>query len=271
MNRMMLLLMSFDIKFISDPSYASKEEKKIVRYYIAKSYLTVAESLILLAGFYEATYQDRADRFAQIYKKVYTDIYRDYPNLTNLVYQQTRFKFRPHEDNLDNYLEEWFKCRKIMGVVYRKCTGRLIDKDLSKENYISLYGILEKELSYPYFKLYASRVLKKYHLNSGLLNRLVVKLGQIFLSYKYFLALKRTLGRIYWPAISIKDPGLVILRILPLILYSNDKNNKVDQKMLNLAKKELKKVYPEFKGNDWRSVKKNWLYAYRIYYLQRFI
>jgi len=271
MNRMMLLLMSFDIKFIDNPSYATKEEKKIVLYYIAKSYLTVAESLILFAGFYEATYQGRADRFAQIYKKNYPDIYKDYPNLIDLVNQYTQFKFRPNEDNLNSYLEEWFRCREIMGIVYKKCTGMLIDKDLSKENWIPLYAILKEGLAYLYFKPYASRVLRRYGLDFRLFNRLVARFGQFFLSYKYFFALRRTLGKIYWPALSLKDPGLVILRILPLILYSNNEDNEINQEMLDLAKKELKKIYPEFKDSGWQSVKKNWLYAYRIYYLQRFI
>lgn len=271
MNRMMLLLMSFDIKFVANPSYATKEEKKIILYYVAKSYLTVAEALLLFNGFYPPTYRGRAEKFSQIFQTAYPEIHQKYSDLTERVSRHTQFKFRPDEDNLDDYLEEWFQCREIIGVAYRKCTGALLGRDLSQGDWFSLYAILMDNLDYPYFKPYAGAILSKYHLNGKILNLIVAKLGQIYMSYKYFFALKRALGKAYLPALSLKEPGLAILRILPLILYSNDRNNQINRGMLNLAKKELKNVYPESANSDWLTLKTNWLHAYRIYYLQRFI
>lgn len=271
MNRMMLLLMSFDVKFVADRSYAAKEEKKIILYYVAKSYLTAAEALLLFSGFYPPTYRGRAEKFSQIFKTAYPEIYQKYPDLAARVSKFIQFKLRPNEDNLDNYLEEWFQCREIIGVVYKKCLEILLDKNLSNENWLSLHAILKDNLDYPYFKPYASRVLKKYRLNFEPFNLITAKLGQAYMSYKYFFALKGALGKAYWPALSLKDPGLAIIRILPLILYSNDRNNRTNRDMLNLAKKELKNIYPEFANSDWLALKTNWLHAYRVYYLRRFI
>lgn len=271
MNRMMLLLMSFNIKFISDPAYATKDEKKIILYYVAKSYLTIAEALLLFNGFYPPTYRGRAKKFAEIFPSAYPEIAQKYPDLAERVLKYTQFKFRPNEENLDNYLEEWFKCREVIGVIYKKCLSKLINQDLSNEDWFSLSAVLKKKLTHPYFKDYARALLKRYHLKWKLLNLVVARLGQTFLSYKYFLALRKALKKTYWPVLSLKDPGLAILRILPLILYTNDKDNQINQETLSLAKKELKKVYPEFAGSDWLTVKTNWLYAYRIYYLQRFV
>jgi len=271
MNRMMLLLMSFDTRFVAEPSYASKEEKKIILYYLAKSYLTVAESLLLFKGFYPFTYQGRAEKFGQIFQTAYPEIYQKYPDLAQRVLKYAQFKFRPNEDNLDDYLEEWFQCREIIGVAYKKCLGMLLGRNLLNEGWISLHGILKDNLGYPYFKQYAGIVLSKYHLNDKIFNLMAAKVGQMYMSCKYFFALKEALGRTYWPALSLSDHGLAILRILPLILYSNGRSNQINQEMLDLAKKELKTVYPEFANSNWPALKTNWLYAYRVYYLRRFI
>lgn len=268
MNRMMLLLMAFKPEFLQKK--INSDEKQITFYYITKSYLTIVESLLLFTHNYQPTYSQRTEVFNQIFSQTFPSLAKQLPDLVEKVNFYTQFKFQPQKID-DNPIVNWHKCRQSLGIVFYYCLEIFFGKKLPTK-WVLLVEELKSNLAKKYFNSYINYILKKYRLNNLLLEKLGVFAVQIFMSFKYFWLLKKDLGKFYWPALSLKDPGIKILYILPLILYAIEIDGQQNQKMLSLAVQELKNLYPIDQNQlDWSTVKSIWLKAYRLYYLQRFV
>lgn len=268
MNRLMLLLMAFKTEFFKQEM--SSDESQILFYYLTKSYLTMVEALLIFSGDYKPTYTERTAVFSQVFFQKFPDLAKQLPDLFEEVKFYHRFKEIQQKIERDP-LAAWDKCRKYLGIIFHYCLEQFLEKKLPL-NWLALSQVLKKELAKSYFKPYLNYLLKRYHLDNELFEDLGVRAAQIFMSFKYFRLLKNDLKKFYWPAFSLKDPGVRILYILPLILYGIEINGSQNQEMLNLAVKELKKLYPIDDNNlDWTAVKAVWMKAYRLYYLQRFV
>ena len=127
MNRMMMLLMAFDRRFATEPGYMSDDERGILAYYIAKSYLTAAEALLLFADAYRPFYAERAAAFGDVFAAHYPELARRLPDLPQRVTYYTDYKFAPHPAEVD-VLAEWERCRVALGEVYRHCLAGFIGR-----------------------------------------------------------------------------------------------------------------------------------------------
>jgi len=269
MNRMMLLIMSFSSKFILKRNYMTEDEHGIMVYYIGKSYLTAAEALLIFSGDFKPTYSERAVVFEKIYKKKYPELYEKIPDLPKKVKFFTNYKSKPDPKKVQA-IDEWFVCREILGTVFRTCLEKFLKRKLPN-NWIEICNILKNELPYPYFEPYARYFLRKFKIDFYVFRRFTVNLIQLYMNFKYFQKLRKDINRFYWPAFTLKDQGIRILYITPLVLYSIERNGKSDVSMIDKALKELKKSYLVTLTTDWEKVKSYYLKAYRLYYLQRFV
>lgn len=268
MNRMMLLLMAFDPRFVLEPGYMSDEEGAILTYYVAKSYSTAAEALLLYAGEYAPSYTERAERFREVVSRHHPELHRRLPHLADKVEEFTRYKFSPVAALADP-LGEWDICRHALGEVFRSCLETSLATTLP-ESWIEVNAMLQKKLAGPYFRPYAEQILRRYHLPS-LLHWPLARAAQAFLSYRYISSLRHHLGHVHWKALSLTDPGVKILALTPLVLYSIDLEGNQDEAMLRQVLSDLKSLYPVEDRPQWDYVKSCWLKAYRAYYLQRFV
>ena len=272
MNRMMLLLMAFRPEFVRQDNYITEDESAIIAYYVAKSYLTMAEALLLLADEFEPSYTERAVRLAEIYESAFPDLYAELPDLTARVAAFTEYKLSPRPEEIHS-LAEWECCKQYIGQVFRYCLQALTRKRIPS-SWVVVHDLIRDELPKPYFDPYASFMLGRYGVDIPSLRTVANLGGQAYLSYKYNRALRQDLGRSYGPALSLRDPGIKILAICPLILYSIDGEGEEDKTMLTKAFRELRHVYPVGNAHqnlDWSYVKSIWMRAYRVYYLQKFV
>ncbi len=270
MNRMMLLLMAFHPKFVKAPKTVTKDEDAVLKYYIAKSYLTMAESLLLYAGEYQPSYIGRAERLNQIYKEKFPELHQEMPELASDILFFTEYKLNPRPSEIFG-VTEWDKCRQRLGRLFRWCLQHFLQTEIP-DSWIDVAELLKKKLAKPYFDEYVSAMLSRYHLDNPVLRRLGNHAGQFYLRYRYLQALKRDLGVNYLPAWRLNDPGLPILYTCPLILYSIDTEAGESEEMIRYVIEELDSVYPAtIRDYSWTHGKSVWMKAYRLYYLQRFV
>ncbi len=261
-NRMMNMFLSMKPEYLEKKP--SHDEIGIVNYYICKAYLACCEALLLYSGEFRATYGERKKRFLEIYKEKFPDLHEILPELTEKIDFMTEYKFNPDIKKFD-YQKEWFIARKHVTEIFKYIILMVIKKKFT--NWIVLSGDLKRELEKYYFEDYAGFILKRFKLNFKI-NRLI--LGKIMasaLSFLYFLKVKEETGKLYLKSFSFKDPGLKILSLTPLVLFSIDRN----EKYKDYIERELKKIYPIKKIDSWNSIKENYLDVYKLYYLRRFV
>ncbi len=85
------------------------------------------------------------------------------------------------------------------------------------------------------------------------------------------MRLKEEIGKFYFRAFSFKDPGLKIMSITPLVLLSLGEDGEFRKEYFPIIKKILEEVYPAREINSWMEMKENYLDAYKLYYLRRFV
>ncbi len=260
-NRMMNMFLSMKPEYLEKKP--SHDEIGIANYYICKVYLACCEALLLYSGEFRATYNERKERFLEIYEKKFPDLFKVLPTLAKKVDFMTEYKFNPDIKKF-NYQTEWFIARKHVTEIFKYIILRVIKKKFA--NWIRLSNDIKRELEKYYFEDYAGFILKRFKLNFKL-NRLILgKLMASVLSFLYFLKIKEETGKLYFKGFSFKDPGLKILSLTPLVLFSID-----DEKYKNYIERELKKIYPIKKIDSQNSIKENYLDVYKLYYLRRFI
>jgi len=253
-NRMMAMFLSFKPEFLDRK--LSDDEKRALNYYIAKAYISCAESLLIFGREYVVGYELRAKKFNEIYKIKFPDLYAKFPDLGQKVKKFTDYKIVPNPKDV-NSLKEWFECQKRIVGVYDYITTKLTNGDK-----------LEKY----YYDDYASYVLDKVNLNFLLFRKFLVFLLQGYLSMRYISRLRNEIGKFYIRAFGLRDPGMNIIKATSLVLGSLDNKGGYDQKKLNDALNLIRGVFPvKITELTWEQVKSNYLKAYRTYFLQRFV
>ena len=267
MNRMVLLLMASSPEFIKNPELMTKDQKGIMAYYTAKSYCTITEALLIFSNNFEPTYTARGKKLYEIYEDKFPTLAQQIPDLHKKVKQFTNYKFKPDPNKID-IVEEWEICRENLGIIFRYCLSHFLKKKMPR-NWIRIRTILKKELFIPYFNPYASFVLGK--LDNIFFRNIVNWAGQSYMSYKYLLKLNQEFKRFPYQFLSFKDPGVKIIYIAPLVLYSFNNKGKVNEEMVKEAWTELKSIYKMKGAVNWNNLKTHFMKAYRLYYLQKFV
>lgn len=269
MNRMMLMLISIKPEWIKNPKLMTEEEQMILHYYIAKMYLTCAESLLLLSGDFEPTYWGRAKTFGSIYPKKFPALAKQYPNLPKKVWEYLEYK-RTLVMPKGNPIDAWFEAQEITQVLFKKTLEELTKKK-APDNLIEQYYFMRKNLAYPYYKDYAKFLLKPYYLNNGLFRWLLARTGMIYLSMKYSFRMHYLHHTPRFKYIRMNDPGITILELMPLMFFSIKRDGSYDKEMTDLLMKELRTLYPALDAETWEDVKLQYLSAQRAYFLMRFV
>jgi len=268
MNRMMLLLMAYNPDFVTFKNYMTDDEKGILNYYIAKSYLTCCEALLILSNNFKPTYLGRTRVFSKIYKSRFPRLYKKFPELDKKVKFFTEYKLNPKPETVDT-IKELYHVRNILGEIFKMTASKIINVNIIPYNWLQVHKMLKKRLAKPYFDPYADYYLRKYNLTK--FNFLLNRCAQAYMSFKYYMKLAKDTKKINLSAISLKDPGVKILYSTPLVLYSINRDASEDKAMIELAVKELRKIYPSKKISNWKDARALYLKAYRLYYLQRFV
>lgn len=265
-NRMMSMFLSMKEEYFGKTP--SRDEVGIINYYIAKAYLACCESLLLFAKKFQPTYRGRAKVFSEIYKKEFSELAKVLPELDKRVKFATDYKLNPDIKKM-NYRKEWFKARKHITEVMRYIISKIVGKKI--DSFEKMSEVINNNLERIYFDDYSSFLLKRFHLNFKLMRILLNKAIAMALSFLYFKRLKKEIGKYYWKAFSFKDPGLKILSATPLVLMGLDESGKFGKKYLERISKILEKVYPIKATSSWKELKENYLEAYKLYYLRRFV
>jgi len=269
MNRMMLLTMCFNPDFIKKKGYMNQEEKEIMLYYVAKSYLSCAEALLLLGGSYKPTYMSRAEEFSKIYETKFPVLRKEFPDLARKVVFYTNYKMKPDPEGLEA-IKEWEECRNAIGAVYKKCIKEILGKEFS--DWINLTEYSRKKLPKPYFMPYARDFVKINSLpKNSITERIIAAGAQAFFNFKYLQKVFSATGKFHLKGISLSDAGVKIINATPLVLFSISKNCRENSEMIELAGKIISDVYPAKEIKSWNSLKTEYLKAYRLYFLQRFV
>ncbi|MBS3095438.1 hypothetical protein J4231_02045, partial [Candidatus Woesearchaeota archaeon] len=205
-----------------------------------------------------------------IYDKEFPEMAKKHPGLAEKVFLYLKYKkdFKPVNDD---YINEWFEARDVLGDVFKMSLSRLINKNLDNLNWTEIYNIMKRELEMPYFEPYARFFLKKHHLNNFMLRKMLSKLAMVFFSYKYSLRMNESYGTSRLRYVGMHDPGVKILAITFLVIFAIDKEDNIDKSMLDVANKELRDVYISKHAGNWEDIKKNYLFAQRTYFLMRFV
>jgi hypothetical protein len=264
-NRMMNLFLCMKKEFLKKTP--SKDEVGIINYYICKAYLTCCDSLLLSKGKFAFTYSDRQKIFSKVYKKEFPKIYEKFPDLPKKVEKAINYKLNPNIKKM-NYKKEWFDVRTIITEIFKEIL--LENVNLTESSWLELDKLTEKRLEREYFEGYASHILKRFGINFSIMRTLLSKTIAMALSMLYFLRLKKDEG-IYFKAISLKDPGLKILKTTPLVLLSLEEDGSLKPDYISFIEKKLRGVYPIKRIDSWENMKENYLKAYKLYYLRRFI
>ncbi|MEK6940760.1 MAG: hypothetical protein AABW49_02570 [Nanoarchaeota archaeon] len=269
MNRMMLMLISIKPEWIKNNSKMSEEEVMVLHYYLAKGLFTCVENLLLISGDFEPTYWGRAEKFQKIYSRKFPEVAKKYPKLPQLVNEYLDYKKTmkiPKKDSID----AWFEVQDVMRYLFRVSLS-FLTKKRAPENILEQYYFMKKELAYPYFKPYASFILKRYYMDNELFNWLLSRAAMSYLSLKYSYRMNYLHKTSKFKYVGLNDPGMRILAIMPLIFFGINKDGSHDTRLTNLAMKELKKVYSVKKVRTWEEAKTQYLIAQRSYFLMRFV
>jgi hypothetical protein len=265
-NRMMNMFLSMNEEYLKEKP--SKDQVGIINYYICKAYLACSDALLLSLGKFAPSYSGRADIFRKVYKNIFPELYKKFPNLSQKVDYAIDYKLNPDIKKM-NYKKEWFEAREIITEVFRYILLKEMNqKEISWEN---LSKLMNEKFESKYFEDYSSFLLKQVHMNVPAFRFVLNKMLASGLSFLYFLKLKKEIGKFYFRAFSFRDAGIKIMNLTPLVLFRLDKKGEFEKKYISTIKKILKEVYPVGEINSWKELKKNYLDAYKLYYLRRFI
>lgn len=247
MNRQILLMIAMKPEWVKNPRLMTKQERKILFYYIGKAYFTACENILICNGRFKPTYYGRAIELKKM---------GGYPELVKKVNLYLKYKETMNDKGLDP-IKEWFDVSELLDSLFYYGISKLT----TKEN-----------IEMPYFEPYAKFFLKKYKIDNWLFRKLLARAAMTFFSYKFSLRMHEAYNTPKLKYLSIHDPGVKILMIAPPLMRALNRDGKQNYFLLDEINKELKKIFVfDDTKKDWESTKTNYLFAQRTYFLMRFV
>jgi hypothetical protein len=265
-NRMMNMFLSMKEEYLKEKP--SNDEIGIINYYICKAYLACCDSLLLSVGKFAPSYEGRVNIFREIYKETFPELNKKFSNLPEKINFAINYKFNPDIKKID-FRKEWFEVGEIITEIFRYIILKQFNRKDS--SWQELNYLVKKDIEVKYFEDYSSFLLKIISMNNKYFRIFLSRMIASTLSILYFFRLKEEIGKFYFRAFSFRDPGLKIMSITPLIILSLNKTGEFKQEYVSLIKKILEGIYPTREINSWKEMKENYLDAYKLYYLRRFI
>jgi len=225
----------------------NEDQRKVRIFWSMKCYMSICEALLIFDKKFMPTSRERAELFADIYRRDFPELYEKIPNLPKKIETATNFKLKPNfkidGENL------WNAALKDIIIVFEYAVKKISGTENVSE-------AINKKLPYHYFKPYLQQKIgfnffpAQYALNIG-----------------YFNILKKQNEIYFSPLLNWKDVGLRL--ILPIYYLLKFKLTN-EEKYLNLTEEELKK-FIKIRGKDFWYLKERALKAYGLYYEQRLL
>jgi hypothetical protein len=242
--RLVLNRMAESLYYMPGTTEATHDELETY-YWVNKTILACAESLLLLWGQYHFSYEERGRRFASLANTLLDFMPDQAEELTKLIALATEFKLRPSLKLLpESVRETWLQTVSICEPVFRLLTEEFLGFSFNQfaefpEQFIQYHISSSKFISPPLF--------------------LATKLLQI---YKY-LRRRRLPRGILLPYY----PSQVVYAVVPLI-FVGWANNKTLPRMLSEARRWLKEICPlepplSDSRNEWDVLRRHTLWAWK--------
>jgi len=261
MNRMSLLIECFDTDNLESP-----KTKKTIWYYMGKNYLTCAEALLLLNRKFVCSYKKRAEIFKENYKKDFSELHHQIPELSKRIGSFTKNKLRPKEKFFEkNPKESWMNARGDLLKVINFYIKEAFNLKSSNAEELS-FNI--KKLNKSFLKNYLKIFIKsKFKINLPDIFLIPLSIiGKIYFNYLYYkrnyLLNKKIKLRLLF---SLKDINLKIYSICPLVLFSLNQDLSLNKKNFNKSKKMIESLKDSKDIFDWQTLRKKYADIFRTY------
>jgi hypothetical protein len=121
------------------------------RYEVSKVFVEICTALSILSGFYTPSYKSRAEKFAELYRETFPELYNELPDLAEKVLHFTKYKLDPHMELFQDPIDMWFEARDYLVKVIRYYMSRFLALNSDTQNPLYL-EILRRELKRRYFQ-----------------------------------------------------------------------------------------------------------------------
>ena len=183
----------------------------------------------------------------------------------------TRFRLNPKRVKQKETFFNFFEVQKDFESYFKFYLSKFI-KFNEKDSWIKISEKIKeglyKEYYAPYLEFYFRKFFKikppKFLLDVG------AYLSQYYFSFKFGLH-RSDFGNFKLKYFFQKDPGILIIASLPLLLFSIRKDGSFNNPMLMQLNENLNKIIESEKNLGWDELRKKYTKIYKLYYWQKFI
>ncbi len=264
-DRMAMLGEYFSMDYLNK---ISVNEKRGLMYLACnKAYHSCCAGLLFLNGKFTSGYEKRSKILSECYEKDFPELAKRIPDLPKKVEEAVKFKFNPDFSSKIDPFKEWSDACFYLGEVAKFYASRFTNKKI--DNYEKLSDLIY-DLSMEYYSPFAKWYIRdKFKINLG--KKLPAYAVKTYFKLLFYFRLKKYKKINNTEILRNKSsPDLTFYAALVRLIYSVDKNKKIDRKMLIDSGKLMNKVYPtNFNIKDdyklWNEVGKSFANAYVLF------
>lgn len=266
--KILLDRMSQLIEYYSDD--ANKYCPDYLTYIIQQAYAACVTSLLISVGKFVPRYSQANNIFCREYKNM--ELSARMPDLIERISKFIEWRKNIGKLPMENFQEAWRICAKDIIEVIKYRIFQITNFKISSINELS--EAILKMSKYYHGSYLKSIIERKFNVKvEKSINSLYYLLAwplNLFLKVKYLRRVKKQSGKYYLRLlIDPAFPDLRIYSIGPYMLASKF-DHTVDEDMLALAKKNLRKIYP-CQGKTWDEISIDYANAYIAFFLQKMI
>lgn len=266
LNRMALLAEYFS----TDYFFKITENEKRGLLYLGwnKAFLACAEALLILNKKFVPSYKERSDILIECFNTDFPKLSKRIPDFPEKLKIAIDFKLNPKFPKKIDPFEFWFEACYYLGEVTKYFVSEFSKKEI--KTYPELSKVIYNDLNTLYYGPYVQWYLKtKFKLNLG--QKFPAFLVNYYMKLIFYFRLKK-FRKINHINILKNKSGLdlTLYAVLPLLLYSIDKDKKINKKMLKEAGVLINKIFPaNYKIRDsralWNEIDSKFSQAYIMY------
>jgi hypothetical protein len=231
-----------------------------------KTYIEICTALCFLMNCFEPYFEKRMKVFMKNFEKRLPSLYKELPDLPNMIKKCTEFKLRPNLERINEQpVELWFKTRNDLLVVLKYFLELYTETKMN--DWVASFDEISNALSWLYHKWVPRVLLSKTGLYRTYLVKLAILLLNLGLNWGYNIRMLKKYRR-FKPKMlmRIQSPIVKIFLTSPLILLSLESNGDINKKYFEEAVRRLKEVSP-LNGNiiSWNDLRQHYLSSYYLY------
>lgn len=229
----------------------------------SRTYIEICVGLCLLAKKYDSSCIRRLEILKEIYRKEFQFLYRRIPDLLDKIEASTKYKLNPVNNKMTvDLLDYWFKTREDLGEAIKYYFSRYLN--MSFNNWMQFAHSLEANLTKEYYLPVINAFSKNRNFPANyFFSRILNLLFNIKENAEYSRLAFRD-RHISMPSLyGISSPTIKIFSTVPLILFSIDRDEKINFEYVNMALRKLRFVKLEKKRhkNEWEEARSKLLKA----------